>query len=274
MPELPEVETICRDLQQTVLLKKISTVIVNDPLIIKGITPKVFVKELSGQTIQQIYRRGKALVLSLSNGFYWVVQPMMTGQMVCSYPSEKPAILKETRVLVTLSDGGMILYNDQRRFGHLRLVKDVLSINYFRVIGPEPLTNNFNSEYLAQALKNRQRPIKNVLLDHTVVAGIGNIYASEILFRAKIKPTRLAGQIKKNEIMPLYHETVKVLEEAIKLRGSSMRNYRDGRGQKGTFNTLIRVYAKEGEPCVICKKPIIKIVQAGRSTFYCKHCQY
>ncbi len=273
MPELPEVETICRDLNKTVLLKTITGVKVNDPYIIKGLTAQAFTRQLIQAQVVAIYRRGKALVLSLSNNLHWVVQPMMTGQLVYFYPKESPRIVKETRLVINLSDKGVLIYNDQRRFGHLRLVKDVLSINYFKIIGPEPLTDSFHAGYLASALLKTKRPIKNVLLDHTVVAGIGNIYASEILFKSGINPERPADAIQPREIRLLYRHTVGILNKAIELRGSSMRNYRDGRGQKGEFNKVIQVYARAGEPCLKCEQPIKRIFQSGRSSFFCPMCQ-
>lgn len=273
MPELPEVETIARDLNQTVLSKKITAVKVNDPYIIKGLNPKSFIGQIKGAVICGVYRRGKALVLTLSNQLFWVVQPMMTGQMVYVYPHEQPALLKETRLIVTLADGGTLLYNDQRRFGHLRLVRDINSIKYFKIIGPEPLTDDLTEDYLLSRIQASTRPIKNILLDHTVIAGIGNIYASEILFRTRISPLRCGSTIRKQDIVPLIKNIRAVLSEAIVHRGSSMRNYRDGRGQKGAFNKLIQVYARIGQACVVCQRPIIRVVQSGRSTFYCKHCQ-
>jgi len=164
-------------------------------------------------------------------------------------------------------------YNDQRLFGRLTLFEKLEDVKHFSILGPEPFDAAFNPSFMNEALKRRNVAIKTVLMDHTFVAGIGNIYASEILFRSGISPRRAARRLKFNEIKRLHEMTLEVLEEAITHRGSSMRNYRDGNGEKGTFNKLIKVYAREGENCERCWTPIVKIVQSGRSTFYCKKCQ-
>lgn len=246
---------------------------VRDAFVIKSIKPEKFKSSLAEVVLNDIQRRGKALIITLSNGYFWVVQPMMTGQLVYVAPTQKPEILKETHVVIALKEGGHLLYNDQRKFGHLRLVKDITTINYFNIIGPEPLTNNFTPAHLAASLKKSERDIKNILLDHTVVAGIGNIYAAEILYRAHVSPKRPGSTIKAIEVDNVFKEIRAVLKQAIEHRGSSMRNYRDGLGLKGEFNKLIQVYAREGEPCGVCRKPIERIVQSGRSTFYCIKCQ-
>ena len=267
MPELPEVETIRRDLERDILNKIIQSIHIPDGRVLRE-PSAAFVRRLKGQTIKAINRRGKALLLTLSSGEHWVVQVMMTGQLVFNQ-----AVSKHTRVYFEFNDGTILLYNDQRVFGQMRVVKDPDEIKYFRILGPEPFVHAFNDDYIAQYLKSTARPIKNVLLDHTFVAGVGNIYACEILFRCKITPERIAQKIRSSEIPLLRQETIAVLNEAIKARGSSMRNYVDGAGKKGTFNKLIRVYAREGEACLVCAKPIARMVQSGRSTFYCMKCQ-
>lgn len=267
MPELPEVETIRRDLARGILHKTIARIDIVDPRVLRQ-PAKDFLRRLQGQEITGISRRGKALDLSLASGEHLVVQVMMTGQMVADGPSHP-----HTRVVFTFTDGSKVLYNDQRVFGQLRVVKDTQEIKYFRVIGPEPLTKNFDTDYIAGFFKKSGRPIKNVLLDHTFVAGVGNIYACEVLFRCGISPKRRARLIPSAGRDLLRLQTIEVLKEAIALRGSSIRDYRDGAGEKGKFTQNIRVYGREGEPCLQCQSPIKRIVQAGRSTFYCMKCQ-
>ena len=278
MPELPEVETIRRDLTRHILNKKIKSIEIFDSRVLRQ-TPQEFTRRLKGRSIAAVIRRGKALVLKLSSGEHLVVQVMMTGQLVCDDRRESPVRgdkprVKHTRVVFKFSDGTELLYNDQRVFGQMRVVKDPQEIKYFQIIGPEPFERVFSEEYIRGRFKNSKRPIKNTLLDHTFVAGIGNIYACEILFRCGISPKRLAGRIKKQEIPRLREKIVDVLSEAIKHRGSSMRNYRDGEGQEGEFKKLIRVYAREGQSCIVCKTDIKRLIKAGRSTFYCMKCQH
>ena len=267
MPELPEVETIRRDLERGLCRRSITRVHIFDKRVLRQ--PRAdFIRRLQGQRIRSVNRRGKALILALASGEYFIVQVMMTGQMVLN-GVESP----HTRVRFDLTGGDKLFYNDQRVFGQLRVVKDLREVKYFQVLGPEPFAEDFSEAYMAAGLKKTRRPIKNVLLDHTFVAGVGNIYACEILFRCRMDPQRRAHRIKSVEVPLLRAQTIAVLKEAIALRGSSLRNYRDGAGQKGAFNRRIRVYAREGSPCLDCRGPVARIVQSGRSTFYCPYCQ-
>jgi formamidopyrimidine-DNA glycosylase len=272
MPELPEVETVKRDLTQSVLDRRIEGIRVLDGRVIRDISSQQFVKRLTGRTIKDISRRGKAIICRLDNGQHFIVQLMMTGQLVSSQNLPEP-LAKETKIIFQLSNQTHLLYNDQRLFGRLTVIEDLAGFKHFTTLGPEPFDASFNPRFIKETFHNRAVAVKKVLLDHTFVAGIGNIYASEILFRSGIDPRRQAKRIKPVEIKRMHRLTIEVLEEAILHRGSSMRNYRDGRGEKGQFNALIRVYAREGEPCLNCAKPINKIVQGGRSTFFCKNCQ-
>ena len=269
MPELPEVETIVRDLK-ALGQKTFSDVIVHDGFVLRQ-NPNDFVCRLKGQGIEKITRRGKAIVIHLSSTEFLVIQLMMTGQLIV----EKKVKLadKHTRITFILSDGTGLLYNDQRRFGQLRVVSDLKQINHFNILGPEPFSKRFSPLFMRQAFQKTNRPIKNLLLDHTFVAGIGNIYACEVLFRSQLSPKRPSRHISFIEAKKLHKQIREVLKEAIKHRGSSMRNYRDGHGQKGSFNQRLAVYAQQGKPCPICQKDIVRIAQSGRSTFYCQQCQ-
>ncbi len=267
MPELPEVETIRRDLQRGILNKIIKRVHIFDSRILRQ-PAKEISQKLSGCAIEAVVRRGKALALELSSGEHWIVQVMMTGQLILNGPRGR-----HTRLALDFTDGDCLLYNDQRVFGQLRVVADFQDVPYFRILGPEPFDDAFNDAYIAAYLKKTKRPIKNVLLDPGFVAGIGNIYASEILFQCRISPKRRGHRIKLSEAALLHQHTNAVLKQAIAMRGSSMRNYLDGAGKKGKFNQRLKVYARAGKPCAHCGSPIERIVQAGRSTFYCMKCQ-
>ena len=193
---------------------------------------------------------------------------MMTGQMVINGSPDR-----HTRITFNLSDNGTLLYNDQRRFGQLRVVERLDQVKHLNILGPEPFDEEFSLPYIQEALQRTDRPIKNILLDHTFVAGIGNIYACEILYRCQINPRRPGRKISFKEIQTLQEAIIEVLNEAIDHRGSSMRNYRDASGQKGRFNEMLSVYAREGLTCPRCRHKILRITQSGRSTFYCGHCQ-
>jgi len=267
MPELPEVETIACDLRTAVQGKLFSDVTVHDAFLLRQ-KERDFVRRLKGQAVDKISRRGKALIIGLSSGEFLIVQLMMTGQLIVNARRDS-----HTRISFVFSDGTVLLYNDQRRFGQLRVVADLGEVKHFSVLGPEPFSEEFTPGFISEEFQKTSRPVKNVLLDHTFVAGIGNIYACEILFRARLSPKRQARRITPQEIKRIHQCIIEVLKEAILHRGSSMRNYRDGSGQKGRFNERLSVYAREGLLCSVCRRPIERITQAGRSTFYCGHCQ-
>ena len=267
MPELPEVETIVRDLNKSLRHKKFEKVHVIDAFVLRQ-PHQDFIRRLESQGISGITRRGKAIIMQLTSSEFLVVQLMMTGQLIVGGKPDR-----HTRIAFDLLDGGNLLYNDQRRFGQLRVVAGLDQVKHFNALGPEPLSKDFTPMGIFEGLRKSTRPIKNVLLDHTVVAGIGNIYACEILFRSRIDPRRHAGRLTLKECETIHAMSVEVLKEAIAHRGSSMRNYRDGQGKKGRFNERLAVYAREGLPCPRCQQLVLRLVQAGRSTFYCGHCQ-
>jgi formamidopyrimidine-DNA glycosylase len=198
---------------------------------------------------------------------------MMTGQVVYVPPGRKARVVKETKAVFGLSKGGTLLYNDQRLFGRLMVVSRLEESSYLKVIGPEPLEKGFTPEVLAGQLRGRKVAIKTLLLDHKVVAGIGNIYASEILFRSGISPRKKAKSLRTGETARLHQAIKDVLKEAVRMRGTSMRNYRDGRGMPGRYLRVVKVYGRDGQPCFVCGEPVKRTVQAQRSTYYCKTCQ-
>lgn len=267
MPELPEVETIVRDLKKSLQGKTILKGIVHDAFLLRQ-RQEDFVSRIKNQTIEKISRRGKAVIVHLASGEFLVIQLMMTGQLIVNGLQDK-----HTRVVFIFSDGTKLLYNDQRRFGQLRVVARLNEVKHFNILGPEPFSKEFTPGLMRKAFQKTTRPIKNVLLDHTFVAGIGNIYACEILFRSRLNPKRRAQRVSLAETKSIHLYIMEVLKEAIAYRGSSMRNYRDGSGKKGRFNERLAVYAREGLPCPCCQSSIQRVSQAGRSTFYCKQCQ-
>ncbi len=270
MPELPEVETVRRDLEAVIVGLKIDRITVLDPRVIR-MPQDTFVRRLTGQKVTRVLRRGKVLLLEMS-GRWLLVQLMMTGQLIAG-PRGRLVPSPETRIIFDLSKGSRLFYNDQRLFGRLQVVEDPQDLPHLQNMGPEPLERDFSLAILRKALKSRRVAVKTLLMDHRVIAGIGNIYASEILFRAGISPVRKALDLTASEISRLHKAIRKVLKEAVLLRGTSMRNYRDGRGEEGKYLKIIKVYGRDGEPCRVCGKAIKRIVQAQRSTFYCPGCQ-
>ncbi len=267
MPELPEVETLKRELSKDLTGKTISHVRIRDTMIVSRQSPKKFIKRLVGKTVSEVSRRGKAIVISFRQGDHLIVQLAMTGQ-----PNYGSA-LKTAKVVFELSNGQYLNYNDTRRFGRLSVIKDFDDSPFLQSLGPEPLGRDFNVKWLAKALQRRKSPIKSLLMNQSFLAGIGNIYASEILFRCGIHPQRPALSLKDNEITLLYQEIVGVLKEAIKFKGSSINTYRNTKGLKGTFHNRIQVYGKHLEKCPRCPFLIQRIFMAGRSTFFCPNCQ-
>ena len=271
MPELPEVETIKRDLEARLPGLTIQRVDVLDQRVIRGLSKTAFVRMLRGQKIGRIKRRGKALIFCFEGKpFSLVVQLMMTGQLIYT---AVPSTIKATKVVFTLSNEHTLLYNDQRLFGRLQILEDEARLPYFARLGPEPLGANFTLAWLQIQLRRYRTAIKVLLLNHQFIAGIGNIYASEILFAARIAPDRPAQSLTTADMRRLYAAIRMVLQSAISLRGTSMNTYRDAAGEKGAFSSRIQVYQRSGEPCPVCRRPIEKKNLNGRSTFFCPHCQ-
>ncbi len=265
MPELPEVETIKKDLEKVILGKKIVRVIVNRDAVIREPSAAKFKQGLEGQTIKNILRRAKVLILELSGGKSLVIHLKMTGQLVYPGGGDK------SRVAFELSDGKTLDFNDQRLFAELRLLDDWRSLKFIRELGPEPF--EISAARFKEMLSAKKTRIKPLLLDQTFIAGIGNLYAAECLFRAKIDPLRPASSLSGPEIRLLLAQIKQVLEEAIKAGGSSIDDYVRVSGRKGDFVRHHRVYGRQNRPCFVCNTPIKRSVVGGRGTFFCPQCQ-
>ena len=279
MPELPEVETIKNDLQKTVLGEEITQVNIYNAKVIRQPAPRAFKKQLEGLQIKQILRRGKLLILELSNGKFLTVHFKMTGQLVLRQSltaQNKLSIYSDlvkaiTRVTFCFSSGMVLDFNDQRLFGELRLIDAWKKLKFIRLLGPEPF--DLTSVAFQDMLSKRKTKIKPLLLDQTFIAGIGNIYAAEILFRAKINPQRSAQSLIPQEQRVLYKEMKKVLKSAIQHGGSSVDDYVRVSGKNGDYARFHQVYGRAGKPCFICATPIKRIAQGGRGTYFCVQCQ-
>lgn len=300
VPELPEVETVRRGLEPVMVGGRFSGVQVNRPNL-RFSFPERFADRLTGASILSLDRRGKYIVASLSSGEELILHLGMSGRFTV-HPVEKPRTHRRAQgseqqkagkfvdqqttrsahdhVIFSIHDDagkarGQIVYNDPRRFGFMDLVArdDLETCRHFSAMGPEPLGNQFSAAVLGSALRARKTPIKTALLDQRVVAGLGNIYVCEALFRAGISPRRLARNVPARKIDDLYREIIDVLREAIEAGGSSLRDFAASDGAMGYFQHGFKIYGREGEPCHICSRPVTRIVQAGRSTFFCGSCQ-
>ena len=265
MPELPEVETIKRDLQKLILGKKITEVLINQPAVIREPQAAKFKQGLEGQTVENILRRAKVLILELSNGKSLVIHLKMTGQLV--YPGGGA----KSRVVFKFSDGKSMDFNDQRLFGELRLLDDWKSLKFIQGLGPEPF--DLEPEKFRDMLAAKKTKIKPLLLDQTFISGIGNLYAAEVLFRAKINPQRPANTLAGKEKDLLLASIKEILHKAIESGGSSIDDYVRLSGEKGDYVRHHRVYGRESKPCFICKAPVKRTVLGGRGTFFCPKCQ-
>jgi formamidopyrimidine-DNA glycosylase len=266
MPELPEVETIKNELLPYVLGRTITGVILYWERIARSPSADEFVSQLVGQEITGLTRRGKYLIFSLSGGGVLVMHMKMTGSLLID-----PADNRFTRAIIHLDNGSALHFWDPRKFGVMWLAEDDSRVE--SMLGPEPLEGGFTVEVLARRLQNRTAPVKPVLLDQLVIAGIGNMYADEALFDAKIHPLRPAGSLTIDEVERLHASIVKVLQKALYKKGASIRNYIRPDGNPGTAHDEFNVAHGVGKNCPNCGTPIQRIVVRGRGTYLCPKCQ-
>ncbi|MFC2968483.1 bifunctional DNA-formamidopyrimidine glycosylase/DNA-(apurinic or apyrimidinic site) lyase [Acidimangrovimonas pyrenivorans] len=282
MPELPEVETVRRGLQPVMEGRRIERAEVNRPDLRRPFPPRM-AERLTGARVERLRRRSKYILADLSTGETLLIHLGMSGRMLISgdmvggFHHPHPAPSKHDHVVLHMEGGARVTFNDARRFGSMDLIATEKAEEHplLAGLGPEPLGNQFSETYLADRLKGRRTPIKAALLDQRVVAGLGNIYVCEVLHRAHIDPRRKAGQIAAKRVATLVPAIRDVLTEAIAAGGSSLRDYRQADGELGYFQHTFRVYDREGEPCPTpgCGGTIRRIVQSGRSTFFCPRCQ-
>lgn len=282
MPELPEVETVKEGIAPAMAGKVIEKAEVNRPDL-RWPFPDNMAARLTGKRVSGLRRRSKYILVDLDSGETLLIHLGMSGRMLVSgvtigefhHPHPTPA--KHDHVVFHMEGGARITFNDARRFGAMDLMPTAAQEDHWliRDIGPEPLGNAFNEAYLIERLKGRNTPIKSALLDQRIVAGLGNIYVCEVLFRAGIHPARRAGKISAARVASLVPLIRQVLSEAIAAGGSSLRDYRQSDGELGYFQHVFQVYDREGKTCVTpyCGKTIRRIVQSGRSSFFCPQCQ-
>ena len=291
MPELPEVETVVRGLNRLVIKKKISKVEVLD-------SPKSYPNSktdtdsfLIDSTIKKVRRRAKMILVDLSTDYTLAIHLKMTGQLVyvpkkkdqevfgAGHPND--SLLgnlpdKSTRVVISFDDKSHLYFNDQRKFGWIKLIPtiEVENLKFMQTVGPEPLEDSFTLEDFKSRFSRKKRSnIKSALLDQTVIAGIGNIYADETLWSSKIDPRRLVQDLSDEDYKNLYENVRSIMNLSIEKGGSTSRNYINAEGKKGNYLNFANVYGRAGEPCNRCGEPLKKIKVASRGTQFCQNCQ-
>lgn len=285
MPELPEVETVRRDLNKLITGKPIAAVSVLHAKTVR-ILPKIFIKKMHGQLITNIDRIGKLLIFNFKfPDQVLLVHLKMTGQLI--FRSGKKVVAgghslsepikelpnKHTRVIVTFNDSSELFFNDLRLFGYMELVDESKLVKVKAGYGIEPLTKNFTLNNFQKVLKNRRTSIKALLLNQKIISGLGNIYVDEACFLAGIKPTRVVTRLTAEEVKQLWQACIEVIKLGVKHRGTTFNHFVDGNGEKGGFLPFLKVYGRAGKPCKTCKTSIAKIKAVGRGTHFCPQCQ-
>lgn len=271
MPELPEVETVRRGIEPHVLTRRIGKVTVRDARL-RWPIPADFAKRIGGRTITATARRGKYLLLHLDNGDRVIVHLGMSGRLSVLKPGH--ALRKHDHVDIELSGDVLLRFNDPRRFGAMLHWPAAEQDHVLLAgMGPEPFSDEFNGEYLYELSRGRSVAVKNFVMDGRVVVGAGNIYAAEALFRAGIRPGKAAGKVTRAQYDLLAKKIREVLLAAVKKGGTTLRDFANANGESGYFQQKLFVYGREGEPCLVCKTPIKRVVIGQRSSFYCPTCQ-
>ncbi|HEX8945283.1 MAG TPA: bifunctional DNA-formamidopyrimidine glycosylase/DNA-(apurinic or apyrimidinic site) lyase [Gemmatimonadaceae bacterium] len=274
MPELPETETIARDLDRELAGQRIVRVHVSRSDVLRGVRPDELTSRLTGAVIGRSWRRAKLVVMDLSTGDRLLVQPRFTGALLIDAGDLPREERRYSTIEWTLSDGRSLHYRDIRRLGTVALVTPEAFAAISDALGTEPLDPEFTGAHLSVLLRGRRQAIKKVLMDQRIVAGIGNIYANEALWRAQIDPSRAAGRVGPHEALGLRNAIVDVLTESIAHRGTSFRDYRDASGARGGFVERLAVYGHAGDPCPRCGHKLIGTHAIdGRMTVLCAHCQ-
>jgi formamidopyrimidine-DNA glycosylase len=274
MPELPETETIARDLDREIRGRTIVSVAVSRPDVLREATADAFAARLSGAAVHRAWRRAKLVVLDLSTGDRLVVQPRFTGALLLDRGALAEAERRFSTLALTMDDGTRVHYRDIRRLGTVTVMDAGRWAAYSGALGAEPLDPAFTAGDLSALLRGSRQAVKKVLMDQRRVVGVGNIYANEALWRAGIDPSRAAATLGADESARLHGAVVDVLQESIALRGTSFRDYVDASGGRGGFVARLAAYGRGGEPCLACRTRLVETHAVdGRSTVFCAWCQ-
>jgi len=272
MPEMPEVETLARRLRKTVVGKRVAEVRLSGLPLRKPVVAG-FASSLQGRVIRKILRRGKYLIAEMDPKAYWLVHLGMSGRLL--YHAQESAPTRHTHAVIRFADASELEYRDHRRFGLLAAygVQRPGLIPELRALGIDPIHAGFNEAYLRPMLRNSRQEIKSFLLDQSKIAGVGNIYACEALYEARIHPARRCFTLNSGETAQLVHAIRTVLRAAIRHNGTSFSDFMDSDGNRGENQNFLKVFQREGEGCLRCREPIRRIRQGNRSSFYCSCCQ-
>jgi len=274
MPELPETETIARDLDRAISGSTIDSVRVVRPDVLREVSARTLSGRVKGARIERSWRRAKLIVIDLSTADRLLVQPRFTGALIVDDGSLDRSLLGYSTVQFTLNDARVLHYCDVRRLGTVALMNEERFAEYTGELGIEPLDQSFTPAQLSGVLRVSAQAIKKLLMDQRKIAGIGNIYANEALWRARVDPSREARSLTEAEGRSLHKGIVSVLREAIEARGTSFRDYRDAKGERGTFAERLQAYGREGQPCVRCGARLVGTHSIdGRATTFCARCQ-
>lgn len=288
MPELPEVETIVNDLKKLVIKRKITDVWTDTKKIIKKPDFEAFKKQVVDLVISGVRRRGKNILIDLSQGFTLLIHQKLTGHLLYGkWAVQKNKVISLIHgalddpmnnfihIIFYLDNNYQLALSDLRKFAKIILAKteDIENLKEIKELGPDPLDKNFDFETFKKAIKSHKGKIKQVLMEQKVIAGIGNIYSDEILWWAKIHPLRTTSSLTEEELKKIYHYALEVLKTAIKARGSSVSDYRDPKGERGSYDQIRRVYRRENQKCYRCGTLIKRIKLGSRSGYFCPLCQ-
>ena len=274
MPELPEVETIVRDVRPGLLGRTLDEVRLSHDDVLRGVTRRGLLAGLRGRRVEEVTRRAKHAVIRVDSGKRLIFQPGMTGSLVVH---RRPLAAEDARYAVLrarLDNGRELVYDDVRRLGTLLLLDPAGWARYDAAIGPEPLADDFTPDRLAEVLRRSRQYIKKTLMDQRRLAGVGNIYAQEALFAARVDPSRPSNRLTEAEVTLLHEELRRILDAAIASNGTTIRDYRTGTGDSGSFQLELLVYGREGEPCRRCGTTLTGThALDGRITVFCHRCQ-
>jgi len=274
VPELPETETIARDLDRELQGRRVVAVDVTRADVLREVSPSQLTERLTGATVLRCWRRAKLVVLEVSSGERIVVQPRFTGALLLSRGPLPEEEAPYSTLRLRLDDGRDLHYRDIRRLGTVALMSPERWAGYSSGLGVEPLDPAFSVEHLSGILRGSRQAVKKVLMDQRVVVGIGNIYANEACWRAAVDPSRVARSLETPEVERLHDGIVSVLRDSIAARGTSFRDYRDASGGRGDFVRSLAVYGRGGQPCPRCGARLVETHAVdGRSTVLCAHCQ-
>lgn len=274
MPELPEVQTTVNGLRKKVLGRAFVNVWSDWQKMVK--VPRSFAefkKQLKGKKILRVWRRAKNVVLELSGGYSLLIHMKMTGHLLVEPWNTQDPMNGYLHMIFSLDDKRKIALSDVRKFAKVELRKTEELMNIFEGLGPEPLEKSFTVEKFAALFKNKKGKVKQVIMDPAFIAGVGNIYASEALWWAKIHPAKDVSKLSKKELQLLYNAIRKVLALGVEFGGDSFSDYRDVGGNKGKFEGKKKVYQREGQPCLRCRTPVERLIIGARSSFFCSTCQ-